>query len=69
MVIAGEWEVLRDDIVSFGQQIKGDNEGVVQVVVTEKDVHVQCVLDIALGHRKSKMLTSLGKWCLGLRDL
>lgn len=71
-VIAGEWEILRDDITSFGQQLReeagiGDDAVLVRVEGVEgvkKAVHVEAALDLAIGIEGGAMmslLTELGE--------
>lgn len=71
-VIAGEWEVMRDDIITFGQRLQADVEmstpgtgevrAEVEVVVAERAVHVESALDSASGHQDGSMWKVLYNW-------
>ena len=58
-VIAGEWEMLRDDIVTFGHRLRDEGLG------TEVAVHV---VDMAIGIEDGAMLGVLARVCRSMRS-
>jgi acetyl esterase/lipase len=71
LLVAGEWEVLRDQVVAMGSAMGAlpagsDPKARVEVAVAPKEVHVQCILDEMLGLHDSNMARSVNKWLLSI---
>lgn len=67
-VTAGEWELIRDDALTFGKKMQGaeGNGRVVEVQVAEKAVHVEPVPDFGAGIEDGALLRLLNNFCATL---
>jgi acetyl esterase/lipase len=66
--VAGDWEILRDDIVTFGHRLQEGAKGVdVTLEIAERAMHVECAVDQVLGIKNGQMLKLLKAYCEDLK--
>jgi acetyl esterase/lipase len=64
-VVAGQWELIRDDIVAFGATLKRVDGGVV-LEVADKAVHTEVAIDFGTYYEGGEMLRLIRGFCNSL---
>ncbi|PMD29725.1 alpha/beta-hydrolase [Hyaloscypha variabilis F] len=65
LLTSGEWECFYDDIVEMAGKLKAREVGVggkVELCVGEREVHIQCAVDMAVGARHGKSAREILAW-------
>lgn len=70
-VIAGEWEILRDDILVFAEKLREgatSRDCEVQILLAERSIHDEMAVDMAVGIQSGDTLRKIRQWCSEVRQ-
>lgn len=70
-VIGGDWELLRDDILVFGEKLRkgaASDKTDIQILLAEKAMHVELAVDLAVGIQTGDTLKKIRQWCGEVRQ-
>jgi acetyl esterase/lipase len=66
LVTVGGFEAFRDDVVAMANLMKKARGTEVELLVADGEIHVQPVVDRAIGEKDGRSMSKLLEWCQGL---